>query len=77
MSDATHFLLLQCLAWIALKPRTYRETVEAWRTSCPRMPVWEDALDERLVELRHVAGVHEVVLTAKGRAMLSAESCAA
>ncbi|MGD0678897.1 MAG: hypothetical protein ABSC94_26125 [Polyangiaceae bacterium] len=37
-------LVMELLVWVAARPRTYQETTEAWRTSCPRMPVWEDAL---------------------------------
>jgi hypothetical protein len=42
-------LTAELLAWVAARPRTYAETMEAWRTSCPRMPVWENALSEHLV----------------------------
>lgn len=55
-SAAPHALTLQMLAWLAERPRTYGETMEAWRTSCPRMPVWEDAISERLVEIIPRAG---------------------
>src|SRR5215211_4787100 len=40
------------LVWIASAPRTYRETMEAWRTSCPRLPIWEDAVRDGLVRIR-------------------------
>jgi hypothetical protein len=33
-------LVMELLLWVAARPRTYGETMEAWRTSCPRMPVW-------------------------------------
>lgn len=42
-------LLQQMLAWIAVRPRTYGETMDAWRTSCPRLSVWEDALADGYV----------------------------
>jgi hypothetical protein len=57
----------QLLAWIAEKPRAYAETLEAWRTSCPRLAVWEDALADGLVRVDHGA----VVLTPSGRAVLA------
>jgi hypothetical protein len=41
----------QLLEWIAERPRTYAETMEAWKTSCPRLSVWEDAVDEGLVRV--------------------------
>ena len=39
------------LGWLAQRPRTYGETMEAWRTSCPRNSVWEDAINADLVQL--------------------------
>lgn len=44
-------LVLQLLEWIDERPRAYGETLEAWRTSCPRLPVWEDAVSAGLVEV--------------------------
>jgi hypothetical protein len=38
-------LILDLLEWIARDPRPYAEVLDAWRTSCPRLPVWEDAND--------------------------------
>ena len=59
-------LTLQFLTWLALQPRSYAETMEAWRTSCPRLTIWEDALGDGLVEVE--AG--RVVLTDRGRGLL-------
>jgi hypothetical protein len=70
-------LVMELLAWIAARPRTYGETMEAWRTSCPRMPVWEDVVDNGLVALVPVAadrGQHIVSLTTEGRAVLDAHA---
>ncbi len=39
------------LAWIGAAPRDYAQTMEAWRSSCPRLSVWEDALLEGLVRI--------------------------
>jgi hypothetical protein len=50
-------LMIELLEWLAARPRTYSETMEAWRTSCPRMPVWEDAIGGRLVQVVHNQGV--------------------
>jgi D-3-phosphoglycerate dehydrogenase len=47
-------LTLEFLNWVAERPRTYEETMAAWRTSCPRVPIWEDASGGGLVRL--VAG---------------------
>jgi hypothetical protein len=66
--------VVELLAWIDARPRTYAETMEAWRTSCPRMTTWEDANLGGLVELSSSrdCGVSEsiVSLTSSGRAIL-------
>jgi hypothetical protein len=59
-------LTTQMLAWLDEQPRSYAETLEAWKTSCPRLSIWEDALAERLIRLE--AG--RVHLTPAGRALL-------
>jgi hypothetical protein len=72
--------VFELLAWIAARPRTYGETMEAWRTSCPRLSTWEDATIGGLVELssdgdpRGSGGVSAAVvqLTPAGRALLAA-----
>lgn len=45
-------LLLDLLEWMGPGPRPYSETIDAWRTSCPRLPVWEEANDRGFI-LRH------------------------
>ena len=67
MSDAARMLTLQFLAWVAECPRGYAETMDAWRTSCPRLSIWEDARLDGLVALR--AGV--VSITPAGLAALA------
>jgi len=42
-------LILDLLEWLAPAPRAYAEVMEAWKTSCPRLTVWEDAVDAGLV----------------------------
>src|SRR5438034_861756 len=42
---------LELLDWVASRPRSYPETIEAWRTSCPRLTIWEDALQDGLVQV--------------------------
>jgi hypothetical protein len=54
---------LQLLMWIGEQPRSYAETMEAWRTSCPRLSVWEDAVADELVRVDR----GRVLLTAAGR----------
>ena len=58
---------LELLAWICERPRSYAETMEAWRSHCPRLMVWEDAIADGLVAV----GRDGVALTAEGRAALS------
>jgi hypothetical protein len=63
------------LAWVARRPRTYAETMEAWQTSCPRNSVWEDALGDGLIHLAdgvsRPTGQAAVTLTPLGQAMLN------
>ena len=71
--SAPEALVLGLLEWVAARPRTYRETMEAWRTSCPRLPVWEDVLERGLIQIvRRGAGWdgQTVELTDGGRARL-------
>jgi hypothetical protein len=65
-------LTLQFLAWVAARPRTYAEAMEAWRSSCPRFTVWEDALLDGLVRVESGGTLRqsEVALTPRGRAVL-------
>jgi len=56
MTDPVEPLVLDLLEWLGRKPRCYSEVMEAWRTSCPRLPVWEEANSRGLVERQHEAG---------------------
>jgi len=49
MSDPIEGLILDLLEALASKPRAYAELMEAWRTSCPRLPVWEEANDRGFI----------------------------
>ena len=51
MTDSPESLVLDLLEWAARKEHSYQETMEAWRTSCPRLTVWEDASEQGLVEV--------------------------
>jgi hypothetical protein len=66
-------LVRQLLAWIEERPRTYDETMEAWKTSCPRLSVWEDALRDGFVQIESDSDrAHsKVTLTNEGRAVLT------
>jgi hypothetical protein len=66
-------LIRDLLTWIAARPRTYHETLQTWRTSCPRLPVWEDALESGLLEVvptQTGTGQAAVRITEKGRSLL-------
>ncbi|MDR3538875.1 MAG: hypothetical protein P4L71_20440 [Acetobacteraceae bacterium] len=74
MQLPTAALLHQMLAWIAARPRLYGETMDAWRTSCPRLTVWEDAMDAGLVRIDATGIARQsqarVLLTTDGEALL-------
>jgi hypothetical protein len=66
-------LILDLLAWIGDEPRPYAEVMEAWRTSCPRLPVWEEANERGFVSRRRVPGAGALVsVSAAGAAHLAA-----
>jgi D-3-phosphoglycerate dehydrogenase len=60
MFDRIESLILDLLEWVAKGERNYDEVMAAWRMSCPRFPIWEDANDRGLVTKHHVDG-HRVV----------------
>lgn len=66
MTDPIEPLILDLLEWISRRERTYEEVMDAWRTSCPRFPVWEDANDRGL--LTNHGGI--IRLTSAGLALL-------
>ena len=70
MSDAADALILDLLEWVSNAERSYAEVMEAWRTSCPRLPVWEDAVDRGLVAREHTNGRSIVRITPAGRTLL-------
>jgi len=55
-------LVLDLVEWVAIQPRPYSDVIERWRTSCPRLTVWEDALDRGLVKRATVDGRGLVVI---------------
>jgi hypothetical protein len=65
-------LILDFLEWLAPGPRPYAEVMEAWRTSCPRLTVWEDAIDRGFVARESANGAGRVVaITKVGRDFLA------
>jgi len=67
MNDPIEALILDLLESLAPRPRAYTEIMDAWRTSCPRLPVWEEANDRGFI---HREGAM-VALTATGREHLA------
>lgn len=74
MQTAADLLTLQFLTWIDERPRTYGDAMDRWRTSCPRLSIWEDAILDGLVQIENRAGGARneaaVNLTRRGRALL-------
>ena len=64
-------LILDLLEWIGREPRSYADVIEAWRTSCPRLTVWEDAMDRGFAVREHGGGREVMIrLTEAGRDFL-------
>ena len=72
MDRITEPLVLDLVASVAAAPRPYAQVIEAWRTSCPRLTVWEDAMDAGFLACRSEDGTLLVSATAAGRAALAA-----
>jgi hypothetical protein len=70
MSQTVETLILDLLEWLAARERSYRETMDAWRTSCPRLTVWEDANERGLVCVRDREGFSLVEVTLTGLELL-------
>ena len=67
MSDPIQALIVDLLEWIGPETRAYEEVMEAWRTSCPRLPVWEEANAQGFIRRVHQIGqVPRVALTDLG-----------
>jgi hypothetical protein len=71
MADTvTEALILDLLEWLGKRDRSYEEVMDAWRTSCPKLPVWEDASDRGLIMKEDVNGRCIVRVTPSGLAFL-------
>jgi hypothetical protein len=56
MTETSDALVLDLVEWIGREPRLYSEVIETWRTSCPRLTIWEDAVDRGYVARLPAAG---------------------
>lgn len=73
MAEPIESLVLDFLEWLAKEPRPYGEVMDAWRTSCPRLTVWEDSVDAGYVERINVPGGEQAVrVTRRGLDFLDA-----
>ena len=70
MFDAVESLVLDLVEWVANGERSYDEVMDAWRTSCPRFPVWEAANDRKLIARQYLNGRTIVKVTPTGMALL-------
>ena len=71
MSETVEALILDLLEWLGPTQRPYTEVMDAWRTSCPRLPVWEDATERGFVEQVRTNACAMVRITPNGLAFLS------
>jgi hypothetical protein len=72
MTNPVDDLMVDLVAWLAPAPKPYEEVLEAWRTTCPRLTVWEDVMDARLVARRRgEQGGVVIAVTEEGRAWLA------
>jgi hypothetical protein len=71
MADAVvEALILDLLEWLAARDRSYEEVLETWRTSCPKLPVWEEANDRGLVTREERGGRCIVSVSPSGYVLL-------
>jgi hypothetical protein len=75
MPEPVSLLMREFLTWVSLRRRTYADAMEAWRSSCPRHTVWEDALADGLIQFEAGGTLQQsqVTLTPRGRALLLPE----
>jgi hypothetical protein len=73
VANTVDALILDLLDWIGPRPRPYAEVIEAWRTSCPRLPVWEEANERGFLDHGHQPGrgAH-VSVSVRGKEFLEA-----
>jgi len=73
MTETADPLVLDFVEWIAREPRAYSEVIGAWKTSCPRLTIWEDAAERGYVTRETIAGFGIVVtVTEEGQRLLRA-----
>ena len=72
MSDPVDALVIDLLEWIGPESKPYAEVIDAWRTSCPRLPVWEEANARGYITRTHLEGIGTLIsVSAMGLAILN------
>ena len=66
MSETADPLVLDFVEWIAREPRAYAEVISTWKTSCPRLTIWEDAAERGYVARETIAGLGLVIAVTEG-----------
>jgi hypothetical protein len=62
VSDPVEQLVLDLLEWIGKRGRPYRDVIDAWRTSCTRLPIWEEANERGFIDHYYDFGRGKVVI---------------
>ena len=76
MPDPVDALIVDLLEWIGPRGRPYAEVIDAWRTSCPRLPVWEEANARGYIVHEQVAGTCPLIsISPNGIALLKQRRC--
>ncbi|MGL9623318.1 hypothetical protein QRQ56_35745 [Bradyrhizobium sp. U531] len=65
MSDADP-LVLDFVEWVAREPRAYAEVIATWKTSCPRLTIWEDASERGYVARETRPGMGLIIAVTEG-----------
>jgi len=57
-------LVVDLVEWLATRERTYEDVMAAWRISCPKLLVWEEASDRGLAtrEARNRSSIVRITL---------------
>lgn len=66
MSETADPLVLDFVEWVAREPRAYAEVISTWKTSCPRLTIWEDAAEHGYVARETIAGLGLVIAVTEG-----------
>ena len=68
-------LIADLLKWISPQPRPHSEVMEVWRTTCPRLTVWEDTKDAGFLKLERPSPSSEAVvcITERGTQFLRSQ----